>query len=178
MKYALLIIVFGLAACTQPNRKVVNKNNVQIKPDTSKYVILRFDRNRDSADFGNKVSLTHLSNGDIAEIERLILKRTVEYNKEEEKEDSTLYKDKAKSTKDFPYDNLIHHPEKYYKQLIAVTNSKGEKVVWVNCFCDEGDKSYWKKDIVRVMDGGSCYFQLKINLTTNKVLEFYINGLA
>jgi hypothetical protein len=24
----------------------------------------------------------------------------------------------------------------YRKQLIAVTNKKGEKEVWVNCFCD------------------------------------------
>jgi len=65
----------------------------------------------------------------------------------------------------------------YKKQLIAVTNSKGEKEIWINCFCDDWDKS-WKTEIIEVHDGGPCYFNLKINLTTKKIYDFGVNGFA
>ncbi|WP_295669189.1 hypothetical protein, partial [uncultured Mucilaginibacter sp.] len=76
------------------------------------------------------------------------------------------------------YDQKIDKPKSYFKQLIVVINSKGEKEVWVNCFCSASDKSYWKKDIVQVEDGGGCYFQLRVNLTKNFVHDFRVNGIA
>ena len=66
----------------------------------------------------------------------------------------------------------------YRKQIIAVKNKKGEKEVWVNCFCDTWNSNKWKTDILVVDDGGNCYFHLKINLTTKKYFDFVVNSLA
>ena len=66
----------------------------------------------------------------------------------------------------------------YKVQLIPVTNNKGEKEVWINCFCESVFSDFWRKGIIRVCDGGSCYFNLKINLTTQKFYNLMINGEA
>jgi hypothetical protein len=63
----------------------------------------------------------------------------------------------------------------YRKQLVAATNTKGEKEVWVNCFCRTWDNR-WKKEIMYVDDGGNCYFNLKINLTSKKYYDLGVNG--
>ncbi|AEV98146.1 hypothetical protein A4D02_33690 [Niastella koreensis] len=66
---------------------------------------------------------------------------------------------------------------KYKRQYVAVTNDKGEKIVWVNCFCHV-DGFDWKKSIVMVSDGGSCYFNVEINLTRGEYNGFWVNGYA
>lgn len=67
----------------------------------------------------------------------------------------------------------------YKRQYIPFINKRGEKLVWVNCFCI-GDINFpdWKKEIVMVDDGGSCYFNVIINLTTKKYGKLFINGYA
>ena len=70
----------------------------------------------------------------------------------------------------------VLNPEKFYKQFIAVINSKGEKEVWINCCCTVYDRSDWKTEVLLVMDGGSCFFNLKINLSKNTVYDLMING--
>lgn len=64
----------------------------------------------------------------------------------------------------------------YKKQYIAFLDEKGEKKVWVNCFCSAG--SDWRNEIVEVEDGGDCYFNLVINLSDNSYSFFYVNGEA
>jgi len=64
----------------------------------------------------------------------------------------------------------------YRKQLIAVINKNGEKEVWVNCFCQ--DHGNWKYEAVSAMDGGTCYFNFKINLATKQYYQFGVNGIA
>ena len=67
--------------------------------------------------------------------------------------------------------------DKNYKvQLVAIINEKGEKEVWINCFC--GSMVDWRKDIVYVDDGGSCFFNLKINLSTGRAYDLAVNGVA
>lgn len=65
----------------------------------------------------------------------------------------------------------------YKRQYIPFVNSKGEKKVYINCFCilDCGF-DYWKKSLVHVDDGGSCFFQVTINLTTLEYEQFGTNG--
>jgi hypothetical protein len=65
----------------------------------------------------------------------------------------------------------------YKRQYVAVFNSEGEKEVWVNAFCNTF-YSNWKSEILVVDDGGNCYFNLKINLTTNTCFELMVNGYA
>jgi hypothetical protein len=110
--------------------------------------------------FHKKVVPADLSNDEIMTIEKLIDERVSAYNQFESKQKSP---------------SIIDHPEKYYKQIIAVTNSNGEKETWVNCFCFV--KKDWKRHLLMVSDGGNCYFHLKINLTKKVVYGFYVNSI-
>ncbi len=65
----------------------------------------------------------------------------------------------------------------YKQQYIPYINSNGDKIVWVNCLCDQ-NVSDWKKDIIIVRDGGSCYFHVEINLTRKNYGLLYVNGNA
>ena len=70
--------------------------------------------------------------------------------------------------------------KRYKRQYVPYINSKGQKEVYVNCFCfsDEIEFKYWRKQLVMVDDGGDCFFHVTINLTTNKCGNLYVNGLA
>lgn len=70
--------------------------------------------------------------------------------------------------------------EKYKRQYVVYINLKGEKEVYVNCFCSGYDNefNYWKKSLVQVLDGGECFFNVMINLTTHKYGHLYVNGYA
>jgi len=67
---------------------------------------------------------------------------------------------------------------KFKRQYVPVINSRGEKEVWLNLFCESWEKQDWRKDILMVHDGGNCYFNLKINLKTEEYYDFFINGYA
>jgi hypothetical protein len=67
----------------------------------------------------------------------------------------------------------------YRRQYIAYSDNH-QKMVWVNCFCNEDAKifPYWKKKTVFVYDGGGCFFNLLINLSKQECEDFWVNGLA
>lgn len=72
--------------------------------------------------------------------------------------------------------NLEQH--KYYRQYVAAENSNGEKLVWINFFCESHYDPSHVTFILNVLDGGNCFFQVKVNLT-QKDCYFYIeNGEA
>lgn len=73
--------------------------------------------------------------------------------------------------------DMIKYKYKYKRQYMAVVNKIGQKVVWVNGFCNTWNKQ-WKKEIVFVQDGGNCYFNIKINLTTKECFGVSVNGYA
>ena len=57
-------------------------------------------------------------------------------------------------------------------------NQEGEKEIWINFFCNEWESDGWKNDLMIVLDGGNCYFNLKVNLTNKTYSELIINGYA
>ena len=125
--------------------------------DTSQYVIIITDG---WASFpGSKP--TTLTKIDLSDIDILVKQSIDNYNSKQNKED---------------INNCIKLPE-YKRQYIAVINKKGEKEVWVNCFCNTGGKN-WKKEIIHTDedDGGKCFFNLKINLTTKKYYDLFVDG--
>lgn len=65
----------------------------------------------------------------------------------------------------------------YQKQLMVVKNSKGEKEVWVNCFCSNLPQS-WTTEVHMVEDGGPCFFNFKINIATKVIYDLMVNGSA
>lgn len=119
----------------------------------SNYVVIPYIKS-EFAPFKNVTEAT-LHTGEIKQIESLTNKAIREYNKQ---------------TKWGKID------KNYKVQLVPVINEKGEKEVWINCFCSShGD---WRKGIIMVDDGGSCFFNLKINLSKSIAYELTVNGYA
>ena len=74
--------------------------------------------------------------------------------------------------------NLTFELSNYFKQCVAVKNSKDEREVWINLLCKGEhfrDLHYY---IVHTNDGGDCYFNVKINLDRLEYYDFYVNGHA
>jgi hypothetical protein len=67
---------------------------------------------------------------------------------------------------------------KYRRQYFPSIDTNGDKRVEVNCFCQVHNDDNWKKQRVQVHDGGKCYFNIKVDLTTLTVVNFHINGQA
>lgn len=164
MKYQFILLILCFVACTQPQKKV-NRIEPEIpklhdyyltSKDTVRHVVFQFDSKLDSGLFNNTVKASTLSNIELIIIEDLIKNGAIGYNK-------GRYKP-------------IIQPSKYFKQLIPIINSKGEKEVWISCFCETFD--HWKTQRVYVSDGGNCVFHVKINLTKHKIMYFKANGLA
>ena len=134
--------------------------------DTSKTAIIPLLR-KSNYPFDNSYRAASLNQQDITNIDSLLIISVVDFN-------NSLSEDSQRWSIDLKENN-------YRKQLVVAMNNKGEKEVWVNCFCDSFYKYWrntWKSEIVMVMDGAQCYFQFKINLTTKKVYEFRVNSTA
>jgi hypothetical protein len=77
----------------------------------------------------------------------------------------------------------------FKRQYVAYFNQKGEKIIWINGFCDVLDipteialgefemKPFdWKAKILDVDDGGDCYWQIMINMDTREY-KLRVNGI-
>jgi len=151
-------------------------SEAQNKLDTSKYVILPNTVKWSPWSVDKKYKSETLKESEIIQTELILSKCINKYNISQ-----TRYYEIEK--KEFPehelnIENYIIKLDKYKRQFIAVSNSKGEKEVWVNCFRPSlnNDKSYWRQTIVTVDDGGNYYFNVKINLTKKKYYDLSVNG--
>jgi hypothetical protein len=72
--------------------------------------------------------------------------------------------------------NLILKASGYHYQIVTVIDEKGEKLVWINALCESID--FWRNEIAIILDGGNCFFNLKINLNKKEYFEFAVNGVA
>ncbi len=68
--------------------------------------------------------------------------------------------------------------QKYKRQYIVALNNNGEKLVWINCFCEGEIDNITRKYPYVVMDGGKCYFNIMINITKKKYFNLMVNGEA
>jgi hypothetical protein len=158
----------ALISCGESQNKkteqiIKSENSSSIQFDTSKTAIIPFDK-KDDYPFDNSYKPTTLTQEDINDIDSLLIVRVTNYNNSLDKNHKEWCIDLKKYN--------------YKKQLIAVTNKKGEKEVWVSCFCDTLGSDSWKNEIMHVSDGGNCYFTFKINLTRKKLYDFGVNGVG
>lgn len=157
-----------LTSCGQSQNKkagqmVANKSAKRIQFDTSKTTIIAYNK-KSIYPFYNSYKPTTLTQKDINNIDSLLIACVTNYNNSLDKDHKEWSIDLKKYT--------------YRKQLVAAKNSKGETEVWVNCFCDALDSEKWKTQIMRVDDGGNCYFNFKINLAIKKFYDLGVNGVA
>ena len=154
--------------------------------DTAKIAVFPFDKERDKYTFQvydkelgesviQNVKAASLTARELNKVAPLLKACIDEYNQAQEIELRNLRKAQPKYA--FHTNNFLINLSSYKHQLIAVVNDKGEKVIWVNCFCDDY-KINWHRHIVKVYDGGNCFFNVKINLTRQTWYDLMVNGTA
>ncbi|QDA62204.1 hypothetical protein [Hymenobacter jejuensis] len=164
-KYLALCFLF-FASCQahdeKANKLPIEKAYVESKTKLTSFVIIPSG--------GYK----SLSIKELDEVDSLLKACIIEFNHLQEEEMEKM----AKAYPAIPVrkENYVIDLSTYKKQLVIWTNERGEKHVWVNCFCD--DKPYWKERIVEVTDGGNCYFNVKLNLTKRSWYSMDANGVA
>ena len=170
-----------MSACNQQEQPVrllgnndalSSKSKLEIQLDTATFAILPFSEK--SEYLLSNSTPTELTAVEIQQVNDLLSKAVAEQNQAEEK-------DFQQTVKMFPdaaqhRGNYFIDLTRYKRQFIAVINTKGEKVVWVNCFCHA--ELNWRKEEIVVYDGGNCYFNVKINLTKASWYEMMVNGEA
>lgn len=172
MKKYILTLFSALLLLSCNNIKKIRGDKKSVQVDKSKITILPLD-SVVSLEFKD-CKPTDLSTKDLYKIEIIIRECISEYNKKEEKVYNEIKHKNPQSQ--ISITNFIIDLNKYKRQYIAVINTKGEKEVWVNCFC--GTMPNWTKKIIYVFDGGNCYFNLKINLKQNKYYELIVNDFV
>jgi hypothetical protein len=136
--------------------KLEAKYRDQSKPLTRNFAVIKYDESPHKWIF--KFSKpARLEKEELAQIDRLVSRAVREYNS----------KQKA--------NRQIKDLGKYKFQYIPVYNKAGAKEVWVNAFCDAFETD-WQTEIVTVDDGGNCYFNLKINFSSQSFYDFQVNG--
>jgi hypothetical protein len=178
MKIVFTITLF-IALLNFLNLENVDSENLEFVPnevvqaDTTSIAIIPFDTNFYWI-FKN-AQQAQLNYKDIETIDKLLTQCIVEENEIQRKRYHKLINQFP--NKNFKLSDFIIDLDNYKTQLVPVTNAKGEKEVYINCFCDSWD-SDWKTDLIMVDDGGNCFFQLKINISQKKYYDLMVNGVA
>jgi hypothetical protein len=135
-----------------------------------------------SAIFTNDYKTIKITKPDIIKCEILLKKFIYQYNIKGKRQMDSLkcYFKEVKNVPDVQlYETQFHIDlTKYGRQYLLVQSPDKHKIAYINCFCNPGDFPYRKKDWVSVDDGGNCFFNVKIDLTDNKIIEYSENGVA
>jgi hypothetical protein len=165
MKYFILLVL--LNPCTYSyGQSHLSKDH---------YVILPFDKDAHTTLAKNSIPAS-LNDSDFDIIDQVLSICIDKYNREQTEEYNKMNRKFPQNG--FQLKDFIIDLRKYYRQYIVTKNKKGEKEVWVNCFCTIQNMDYWKKQVVFVMDGGNCFFNVKINLSRKSYSDFEVNGEA
>jgi len=65
---------------------------------------------------------------------------------------------------------------KYLRQYIGTINEKGDKILEINFLWKYGIFPEWKTHLIKVLDGCSFYWSVKVNLSKKKCFDYLING--
>ena len=178
VKTLIFIILISISSCnrTEKTTEMVATENTQteFKLAKSDFVILPF--NKDWYWIFKDVKSTELTQSELIEIEN-ILKIAVEENNRRQKVNLKKHNEEYPKNKwsETGFELKLKGKKRQY---IPVINQEGEKEIWINFFCNEWESDGWKNDLMIVLDGGNCYFNLKVNLTNKTYSELIINGYA
>ncbi len=158
--YIPVFLFLILVACgNRQSSPAKSSTPITIQMDTSVYAVIPYtEKDRWLFQDAHPVQLT---GEDITGIESLLKQATDERNKTREEKFRT------------------QPLGRYRRQLVPVMNSKGEKEVFVNCFCRNDNSSFgreWRTRLLLIDGGGTCFFSIKINLSQKKAYELMVNG--
>ncbi|QEH40888.1 hypothetical protein [Chitinophaga sp. XS-30] len=65
----------------------------------------------------------------------------------------------------------------YVRQYVGYIDDRGEKIIWINCTYepDIRQRPRYGDGIIKMRDGGSAYWNARVNLSTGKLFNLYIN---
>lgn len=177
--YELIILIILVSLCVggckntnkNPSEDLILKHQMTVLKTDSNYAIFK---NENYFQLPENVKSANLSQDELLVVDTLLLIAINNYNKEIE---GTIEEWKLKKP-NIDENYFILHYSLYNYQLVPVINESGEKIVWINALCKDSDLDRWKKDVFFIMDGGNCFFNLKINLTKEEIFEFMVNGVA
>lgn len=159
------------------NILILNKNeNLKTVYDTTTIAILPYDS---FAWHYKGAKQAELLIEEIKIIDSLFTKSIIEYNLKRKE----LFEKNGETDSILKINLFIDLKRfKYYRQYMPVVNKQGEKIVYINCFCKnlntKMESTYWRKELVQCSDGGSCFFELYINLSSKSYFDFRVNGLG
>jgi hypothetical protein len=64
--------------------------------------------------------------------------------------------------------------DEYQRQYIGLERN-GKQIIYGNYFCDNMGKN-WRSEIVFVLDGGDCYFQVEYDVESGTFTKLLVNG--
>jgi len=180
MKKCVLFVLSILFFMSCKDKNVETETKIKEKGETfslpkSDYAILPFSENTHY--IFKDVKTANLSEKELIEIEALFQKMVTEHNAGQ----ARVLAKHNKENPDNQWKETGYELEKksFKRQYLPVINEKGEKEVWINFFCAEHlEGNRWKTKRHRVLDGGNCYYNLKINLVTKEIYALMINGYA
>lgn len=75
---------------------------------------------------------------------------------------------------------IIHQNlNKYVRQYVGFINSNNEKIIWVNFIWKQSSqKHHLEKDLITVLDGGSYYWNVMVDIKNNNLYDLDVNGDA
>lgn len=154
----IVFFVFGTIGCDLRQKRNAGFNDeASISlPDTSKFAILpvtyeRYDAKQDT-----------LNEKDLIVVEYALRKSVKLYN----------------DGRGAKLIDLARYRRQYFPGIMA----SGDREVLVRCIHEDFIKNFhfipysWRKDNIRIHDGGDQVFSLKVNLTTHKTYGFVTNG--
>ncbi|MAC95269.1 MAG: hypothetical protein CMC96_07195 [Flavobacteriales bacterium] len=156
---SVILILFSCNQSTNNDNKITTTvdSSVSFIPDTN-YVVIKYDERKHDF-FIRNGKTTELTISELIEIEGII--------------DSAINKHNLNVDSMFQVSTIG-----YKRQYLPYLNEKGDKVIWINFNCGSWWNENDKEELVEVVDGGNCHFELTINLTKGSYYDFYVNGYA
>lgn len=97
----------------------------------------------------------------------------------EAKRAADIVREKLQQMNNKTLKSLRNNWDFYGKQYVGFIGENGKKIIWINFFWPEDElKANLTKQIIQVEDGGTYYWNVKVNLSNGRVFELRINSRA
>ena len=68
--------------------------------------------------------------------------------------------------------DLMNYRRQYFG---LIRKFDGHTCVWINCFLNVREFNNWKKQLVEIKDGGSSFFNIKVDLDAGEAFDLAVN---
>lgn len=75
---------------------------------------------------------------------------------------------------EYAWTREITNYKSYFRQYVGYVNEKNEKIIFINSLCRPEEN--WTQEIVSYRGGGSCYFEIKVNLHSKGAFAFSLKA--